>query len=152
MFLTRKKLEMRYAIKIYVVLGLIYLTLPAVAAVAAPPVPGLQPNSLEVESQGRRYRPQRRTVSPFLALTPGGLGNLAAINYFNVVQPEVQQLQINQQQYDALLKLEGKGPGPAMEEGEELGTVPKERASYMTHHKYFAQPINQAGLKKADKK
>jgi len=143
---------MRRASKIHVVLSLVYLTLPAVIAQAAPPDAGLQPNSLQVENSGRRYRPKRKTVSPYLALTPGGLGNIAAINYFNVVQPEVVQLQINQDQYNALLKLEGKGPGAAAEEGEELEVKTlRQSAGFMTHHKYFAQPINKSGLKKGDK-
>src|SRR5271163_885622 len=107
---------MRRAIKTHAVLGLIYLILSAAVAQAAPQEPGIQPNSLQIRSKGgRRYRPQKPTVSPYVALTPGGLGNIAAINFFNVVQPELQQLQINQEQYNAVLKLEGKGPGPAAE-------------------------------------
>jgi hypothetical protein len=140
---------MHRATRIHAVLGLIFLALPAVVALAAPPVAGLQPNSLQIKSQGRRYRPQRNTFSPYISLSPGSLGNLSGVTYFAVVRPEIQQLQINQEQFSALQKLAGNGPGPATEEDEVVNAASRRQSEgFMTHHKYFAQPINRSAIKK----
>lgn len=145
---------MRRVTMMPVVLGLICWQAGALVGTAAPPPPGIQSNSLDITSPGGlRYRPQRRTVSPYLALVPGGLGNLAAINYFNVVQPEVVQLQINAQQEVALQKLEAQTTAVAAEEAEgEAKAIIRQRSSFMTHRKYFGQPIYGSTQAKPDKK
>ena len=117
------------------------------ASQAVPPSPGLQRNSLSVTSTAGRYRPQRPTVSPYLALIPGGLGNLAAINYFNVVKPELTQLQINDQQGLQNRKLENELQGAVGElEAAEEAVIKKQAAGFMTHQKYFGLPTNQSVL------
>jgi hypothetical protein len=114
---------------------------------AVPPSAGLQRNSLSVTSTAGRYRPQRPTVSPYLALVPGGLGNLAAINYFNIVKPELSQLQVNDQQGMEIRNLKNELQGAVGEiEAVEEAAVKKQAAGFMTHHKYFGLPTNQSAL------
>ena len=59
---------------------------------------GVSRNSLNIKTvTPGRYRPQKPTVSPYLALSPGAVGNLAAVNYFTIIRPEIVQRQISQE-------------------------------------------------------
>ncbi len=143
---------MRRASKLLFGFTVVSLSFSTLVARAVPPQPGLQRNSLTVKSSGNRYRPQRPTVSPYLALIPGGLGNLAAINYFNVVKPELAQMQINEQQGNEIQKLETAKLGGMIAGEEDENAKVRQSAAFMTHAKYFGQPINRTALQKPDKK
>jgi hypothetical protein len=110
---------------------------------AVPPSAGLTTNSLDVRSRGGRYRPQRPTISPYLALAPGGLGSSAAINYFSVVRPEITQRQVNQQQGFELYQIERQLKQVEDEEASlRAGTKPD--VGFMTHRKYFFSSDDQS--------
>ncbi len=110
---------------------------------ATPPPAGLTRNSLSVRSTTGRYRPQKPTISPYLALSPGTLGNIAAINYFTVVRPELNQRQVNQQQAVDLRTIERQVRAIEAEEAQPPPGSPP-TIGYMTQQKYFGAPLNQS--------
>ena len=112
-------------------------------AQATPPPAGLTRNSLSVRSTTGRYRPQKPTISPYLALSPGSLGNLAAINYFTVVRPELNQRQVNQQQTVDLRTIEKQIRAIEAEENQPLPGSPP-TIGFMTQQRYFGAPLNQS--------
>jgi len=125
-------------------LGSVLAGLMGTGAWAAPPQANLSRNSLSVRSTGPRYSPQRRVISPYLSIAPGNIGNLAAVQYFNLVQPLIQQRSINEQQVGSVQRLQTEINTNA-EEIQDLEQGEKRNPSgYLTHQKYFNQPLNGA--------
>jgi len=112
---------------------------------ATPPPAGLTRNSLSIRSSTNRYRPQRPTFSPYIALSPGSLGNLAGVNYFAVVRPELNQRQINQQQNVELRTIENQVRAIEAEETETKPEGPP-TIGFQTQRKYFGAPLNQSAV------
>lgn len=123
---------------------LVLLTLAVDFAQATPPTPQLSSNSLDVRSATVHYRPQRRTVSPYLSLVPGNL-NLPAINYFNIVRPEIVQTQVNRDQGSEIRQLELEFRNVAAEakaaEADATGVV-RPKVGFQTQRKYFDVKMN----------
>ncbi len=125
-----------------VLLGSILAGLMGGAALAIPPQPNLSRNSLSVRSVGPRYVPQRRTLSPYLSVVPGNVANLSAVQFFNLVQPQIQQRNFNEQQLGSVQRLQTEIDTNAEEIGDLEKIGKRNPSGYMTHQRYFNQPLN----------
>lgn len=107
---------------------------------AVPPATNYGNSTLNITSGTSRYMPQRRTVSPYIALAQN-TGNLAFINYFTITRPSFAQIQINRQQGAALQQIQREVRADSQTIDTITGQQPisstGHRAAFMTHRAYF---------------
>ncbi|HWA97061.1 MAG TPA: hypothetical protein VG713_01150 [Pirellulales bacterium] len=116
------------------------LLLACQAASATPPVVNYDNNTLNIGTTGTRYRPQRPTVSPYIAMTQN-TGSTAFINYFTITQPLFSQQQNNRRQGQELQMLErevqAQQPDVDPITGQRVIRSTGHHTGFMTHRQYF---------------
>lgn len=123
---------------------LILVTLLSVVvgtAQAVPPTTNYGNNTPNITSSTSRYMPQRRTVSPYMALAQNS-ANLAFINYFTITRPSFAQMQINREHGAELQQIQRQVRAEeqtidAISGQQHAISSTGHRAAFMTQRSYF---------------
>ena len=123
-----------------IILALSGLALPTSVSALPPSTANYANGTLDISSPTGKYQPQRRTISPYIAMAQN-VGNLSFVNYFTITRPLIAQQQTNRvqafqlEQIQRQVQAEAQGIDPAT--GQPTIRSTGHRTSFMTQGRYF---------------